>query len=155
MKILLVSDSHGEIDSLKALIKRYPQMDLYLHLGDSELSDLDIHPYIAVKGNCDFFYSYPESREIPTEFAPILLAHKPTFIYAYHGEAKIFIHGHTHKPFIGMKNDIITINPGSISYPRSDFGRTYATMETSHDKVEIKIFSLEDNRIVLEKTFRR
>ena len=48
MKILLVSDSHGDYSSLDRLYKMYPEMDLYLHAGDSEQDEFSIKPFISV-----------------------------------------------------------------------------------------------------------
>jgi putative phosphoesterase len=44
--------------------------------------------------------------------------------------AHIVMYGHTHQPAIDIRPDIITLNPGSLSYPRQD-GRkpSYIIME--------------------------
>ena len=59
MKILLVSDSHGDYESLDRLAKMYPNMDLYLHAGDSEQDEWSIKPFVSVRGNCDHYYVFP------------------------------------------------------------------------------------------------
>ena len=45
--------------------------------------------------------------------------------------ADIVMYGHTHKPSFTKETDLITLNPGSIAYPRQE-GRkgTYMLMET-------------------------
>lgn len=48
MKILVVSDTHGEIDNLRKVLTKHPNMDLYLHAGDSELSPEELFPFITV-----------------------------------------------------------------------------------------------------------
>lgn len=42
----------------------------------------------------------------------------------------IVLYGHTHRPVIDIDDDIIAVNPGSLSYPRQE-GRqpSYAIME--------------------------
>ena len=60
MKILLVSDTHGNNVALDALVKKYPNMDLYLHCGDSESDEYSIYPFRSVKGNCDYFGDFNE-----------------------------------------------------------------------------------------------
>ena len=55
MKILLVSDSHSDYTALDQLAAKYPNMDLYLHAGDSEQDEFSIKPFISVRGNCDHY----------------------------------------------------------------------------------------------------
>mgnify|MGYP003297992236 CR=1 FL=1 len=55
MKILLVSDTHGNNEALDKILKIHPDMDLYLHLGDSESTPELLRPFVTVKGNCDFY----------------------------------------------------------------------------------------------------
>lgn len=59
MRILLVSDTHGNNDAVALLAKKYPDMDIYLHLGDSESDEYSLMPFRSVMGNRDF---YPNSR---------------------------------------------------------------------------------------------
>jgi len=53
--------------------------------------------------------------------------------------ADIAMYGHTHKPFYEKEEDLITLNPGSLCYPRQP-GRkpSYMVMNISEDrKLEI------------------
>jgi len=62
MKLLVVSDSHGDTEILKDLKARYEQeMDAMFHCGDSELpADSEVMKgYIVVRGNCDMDDRYP------------------------------------------------------------------------------------------------
>ncbi|MFR5583558.1 MAG: metallophosphoesterase family protein [[Clostridium] scindens] len=44
--------------------------------------------------------------------------------------ADIVMYGHTHKPSITREDDLITLNPGSLSYPRQEGRRpSYMLME--------------------------
>ena len=45
----------------------------------------------------------------------------------------IVMFGHTHKPYLDIENDLITLNPGSLSYPRQD-GRKPSYMIMELDK---------------------
>ena len=49
---------------------------------------------------------------------------------ARHRGADVVMFGHTHRPFLEVNDDLVVLNPGSLSYPRQD-GRkcTYAMME--------------------------
>ena len=42
----------------------------------------------------------------------------------------IVIYGHTHKPLVDVDDEVIALNPGSLSYPRQDGRRpSYMIME--------------------------
>ena len=44
--------------------------------------------------------------------------------------ADIVMYGHTHRPVIDISNDVIAINPGSLSYPRQENRKpSYIIME--------------------------
>ena len=34
--------------------------------------------------------------------------------------ADIVMYGHTHRPSLTVEDDLVTLNPGSVSYPRQD-----------------------------------
>lgn len=49
--------------------------------------------------------------------------------------ADIVMYGHTHKPAVEIKEDLIAVNPGSLSYPRQDGRRpSYLVMEVQEGK---------------------
>ena len=77
MKILLVSDSHSDYASLDRLAAMYPNMDLYLHAGDSEQDEWSIKPFISVRGNCDHYYDFPNFLIIPSPYGNIFIQHLP------------------------------------------------------------------------------
>lgn len=143
MKILIVSDTHRHNDILKKVIDRTSPIDLLIHLGDSEGTDEAIRemagcPVLIVAGNNDFFSGL--KKEISTVIGKyrIFLTHGhqhnlssgyESLIKSSNG-ADIIMFGHTHKPLIFMKNGIVVLNPGSVSYPRQE-GRlpSYIIME--------------------------
>ena len=58
IQALIVSDTHGSLRLLYTALKRLPDVDLILHLGDhaasyQELKTVTDLPVIAVAGNCD------------------------------------------------------------------------------------------------------
>ena len=118
MKILIVSDTHGNNDNLKRVIKKVKPIDLLIHLGDfasniDHIRSLVDCPVEAVCGNNDFYCDV--KREKLIEF----------------GSYKVFLtHGHTHRPIIELQDNIWAINPGSISLPRQKGKKpTYIIME--------------------------
>ena len=144
MKILLVSDSHSDYSALDELAKKYPNMDLYLHAGDSEQDEFSIKPFISVRGNCDHYYDFPNFLVIPSPYGNIYIQHTPHVSQSLINEhnAKIVIHGHTHVRRNERKNGIIFINPGAISYARDKFNGSYAIVEIDNKNVEVKFYTL-------------
>ncbi len=133
MKILIVSDTHGKNDNLKAVIKRVSPIDLLIHLGDSEgsqdiISDMVDCPVMIVAGNNDFFS--PLDKEIYTNIGKykVLITHGhrynvydgPEDIISNWKDADVIMYGHTHRPSISVKKGRAVLNPGSISYPRQE-----------------------------------
>ena len=144
MKILLVSDSHGDYASLDRLAALYPNMDLYLHAGDSEQDEWSIKPFISVRGNCDRYYDFPEYLIIPSPYGNIFVQHTPYVskeLLNKHN-AKIVIDGHTHIRRNEMKHDILYVNPGALSYARDKFDGSYAILNIESNTVDIKFYTL-------------
>ena len=146
MKILLVSDSHGNSEALDKLLKKYPKMDLYLHAGDLEDDEQSIHPFDVVRGNCDRYSRLPERRIIHTPYGSLLMQHLPYLPtdIAKQYKIKIFVYGHTHRRRFEKNGDVYYINPGAISFPRDSFDLSYAILTITNDKVEVEFKSLLD-----------
>ena len=144
MKILLVSDSHSDFESLDRLYKMYPNMDLYLHAGDSEQDEFSIKPFISVRGNCDHYYDFPNFLVIPSPIGNIYVQHTPYVSNSVISEhnAKVVIHGHTHTRRNEVKNGIVFVNPGAISYARDKYDGSYDILELDDKSVEVKIYTL-------------
>lgn len=147
MKILVISDTHGHEENLKKVLKKIKMPDMVLHLGDSEggeefIKNMIDCPLHLVAGNCDFFCSYPRTKVVEAEGIRIFMTHG----HYYHvglgindlvtaakaNGCSMALFGHTHKPFIERVDDLIILNPGSLSFPRQE-GRkaSYALVEVS------------------------
>ncbi len=146
MKILLVSDTHGNNDALDYLVKQYPNMDLYLHLGDSESDEYSIYPFRSVRGNCDYFGDFQDRLIIPTPYGNLLAQHKPNpnAEIMRKNNIKIFVYGHTHMRKYVEEYGIITINPGAISFARDSFYYSYAILDIKKDKVDVQFHTLDE-----------
>lgn len=144
MKILLVSDSHNDYQALDQLAAKYPNMDLYLHAGDSEQDEWSIKPFISVRGNCDHYYDFPNYMVISSPTGNIYVQHTPYISKSVINEhnAKIVIHGHTHVRRNEMKNGILYINPGAISYARDKFDGSYAILNIEQNDIEVNFYTL-------------
>jgi len=151
---LIFSDSHGNIDKLLDVVKRYPKAEAVFHLGDVE-GDTDrvrhctSYPVYMVRGNCDYISDLPQ--QIVTSFAgkKIGMCHGHRYLnyggvdtfryWALEQQVDIAMFGHTHVPFLEQSSNLTLVNPGSISRPRqTGFIPTYAVMEID-DKGEVSI----------------
>jgi putative phosphoesterase len=154
MKVLVVSDSHGQdLYVAKALDREWP-IDAMLHLGDSQedqdefaciLAGEDV-PLYMVRGNCDYDPSYPLSRIVELAGHRILMVHghlcsvsagtKDLVENALGNACDIAIFGHTHKPVIDdSEPDLLILNPGSITYPRqAGRKKSYIVLELEEGK---------------------
>lgn len=145
MKILVISDTHGHHRNLLKVLDKIGDIDLLVHLGDSEgaedyISALVECPVQIVAGNNDFFSQLDREKEFMIKKYRIFATHGHYYYVSMNterikAEAKarqvdIVMFGHTHKPLIDIQDDLITINPGSLSYPRQE-GRkgSYIIME--------------------------
>ncbi len=145
MKILIVSDTHGRHENLEKVLEQEKPIDMLIHLGDTEGGE-DYIEVIAeceteiVAGNNDFFSDLPMEKIIYVEDYKIFLTHGH-YLQVYSGTgrlreeaacrgANMVMYGHTHYPMIEEDEDMIILNPGSLSYPRQEGRRpSYIVME--------------------------
>ncbi len=161
MKVLIVSDTHRKNENyFKALEKEKP--DLVIHCGDAEGSEYELTeaadcPVEIVLGNNDFFSSLP--KELVLDIGPyrVWVTHGHNYYVSMGNEnikrearareMDVVLYGHTHRPVIDMDDDVIAVNPGSISYPRQE-GRlpSYVVMELDdRDELQFEVKYLEED----------
>ena len=145
MRVLIASDSHGNIDILEKIYKKHQDVDIYLHAGDSEaVSPMQLEPYRAVRGNCDFLADFPEHLIIPTPLGKIWIQHHPEtkIENLKKNEVKSFIHGHTHRRRNEEKEGIVFINPGSVTFPHDSLDGTYAILEINKNDYRVTCYEV-------------
>ncbi len=138
MKILVLSDSHGNVGNMiRAVERESPRM--IFHLGDCWRDGQRLHdrfpeiPFEQVPGNCDFRSQEPAERLACLEDKRILLCHGHTYgvkqsllAAGYAAEEQnldVFLFGHTHRPLVDMRGKTLFLNPGSIGdYARPFYG---------------------------------
>ena len=138
MKILIVGDTHGHNRILKDLVKQYPNMDKYLHTGDSESYPMELAPFESVKGNCDY-YPFDEKLLIRNMAGNILIKHLPYFSSKESEDAYILIHGHTHVYKIKQEDNHLVLSPGSTSRPRDGTNGTYIILNIRDSKINVDV----------------
>ena len=146
MKILLVSDSHGNNTALDRLALLYPNMDLYLHAGDSEATSASIYPFHSVLGNCDYYGDFPMFMELPFPGGKLYMEHRPNINIAKLKDkgVTLYLYGHTHRRDDREIDGIRIINPGAISFARDDNYLSYALIEVTKEKIDVTFKTLDD-----------
>lgn len=145
MKILLVSDSHGNNAALDELAIKYPHMDLYLHAGDSASMGWSIQPFESVLGNCDYYDNFPSHMKLPIPGGFLWMQHRPQVDLKMLKEngVRLFIHGHTHKRRLETIEGITFVNPGALSFARDDYDLSYAIIEINDGNIAVNFYQME------------
>lgn len=127
MRVLVLSDSHGDVYKLRRAIDSQPTAGLIVFLGDGEYDIDSVEcrvPIIKVRGNCDF------GSCLPLNFIDEVCGKR---IYCTHGfkesvkytrenlinvaqshGAHIALYGHTHVPVTDYVDGLYLVNPGSV-----------------------------------------
>ena len=150
MKILVVSDSHGDEKILKELVNTYSNMDYYLHAGDSGLDRDSLYPFESVKGNTDY-YPFDELIRIYTPIGYLLMKHKPSFTNEQIKDNKFLVNGHTHQYKFCIEGDKVFLNPGSTTLPRDNTNGTFMTMDINEGSSSIIIYDIETKDILINE----
>lgn len=155
MRLLIVSDSHGDSHILNQLVDRYQdKVDKFVHCGDSELSDRDLVWGVmdTVGGNCDFYGDFNLSHvERSLEF-PYGIVHghhhdvkwslDKLKAFAESEALRFVFYGHSHILAADYEDGVFFINPGSIKSPRgSVYEKTYCLLDATEEAVELKVYN--------------
>lgn len=132
MRILVISDSHGDISSLRMAVERQRDAAMIIHLGDGEddpaacdARSRTAHlKCVRVRGNCDFGSTAPLTAVVFADGKKIYCSHghKEGVKYgdyalkqAARGQnADIVLYGHTHLPVNYYEDGLYIFNPGSL-----------------------------------------
>ena len=126
MKIIIISDSHGNKLAIDNIFKNY-QFDYLFFLGDG-INDLGDYIYLdnvyAVSGNCDFFSNIPNEREFVIGGIKFFITHGNKYFVksnlnflkekACSENIDFVLFGHTHNQTIEKYSLTTFINPGSF-----------------------------------------
>ena len=130
MKLLIFSDSHGNVANMEDIV-RLESPDRILHLGDlardaEALAAKFPHiPVTYVPGNCDGRRpDLPEERIFTLDNCKILMTHGHIYHVkmgmgmavraAREAGAQLLCFGHTHEAFCEFENGLWIVNPGSV-----------------------------------------
>lgn len=79
MKILLMSDTHGELDTARKILDRHADADLKIHFGDVGFPLQEISECSIVKGNHDRTHRLPKKLRFTIEKRSVICLHGDIF----------------------------------------------------------------------------
>ena len=155
MKVLVVSDTHGNFTPALQAHSLSEPVDAIVHLGDGvedanllrSLMDLDV---IAVSGNCDHDATVPREMLLECEGKRILLVHGDAYGVkggleglkqrAAEVRADIVLFGHSHRATCITTSGILFLNPGTLT--KASAHKTFATLEISKDGIKARLHDI-------------
>ncbi len=159
MKLLILSDSHGDVFSCEEALRCHRDADWVIHLGDGE-DDLDrvnmiyLNKRIArVKGNCSWGSTLREEQILELDGKRIFLCHGHRYTVksttdllmakAIAENCEIALYGHTHRQaYLYLENIPLHLcNPGSIH------GGYYGLLHIEGNRINFEKKSLFDEKI--------
>lgn len=141
MRILILSDSHGDKGTVKRIITSQPQAEAVIFCGDV-LEDIEgaipLFPekkFYTVRGNCDIGSMQPPVLVCELCGKKILITHGHTYyvkssdsdlVFAARSQGcQIVVYGHTHVPRADYEDGLYIVNPGSCH----GYGGTFAVID--------------------------
>lgn len=154
MKILVVSDTHGDFKAMQSAVLQQNKAEVIFHLGDGEEQAEDIKlaynnkMLINVHGNCDWGSMLPAVEIRTIDGKKIMATHghyygvkqslETIFEKAKSENADILLFGHTHIPMTDYHNGMHIMNPGSLNGSHG----TYGVIDIDGNEVKTTIFKV-------------
>lgn len=146
IKLLILSDSHGDISTLESILKKEKNIDAVIHLGDGGTNMWDIReltqsvPVYQCQGNCDSsLYNFSPELNFTSGSKKIMACHghrynvksglNTIYFAAKEKGADICLYGHTHIPNNEYYAGIHLFNPGAVKDGR------YGIIEIDEEKL--------------------
>jgi len=155
MKVLVMSDTHGNFNPALRAHGLTEPVDAVIHLGDGvedanllrSLVDVDV---IAVCGNCDHDATVPREMLWECEGKRVFLAHGDAYgvkgglerlkLRADEVRADIVLFGHSHRATCITTSGILFLNPGTLT--RTSTNKTFATLEIVEDCITARLHDI-------------
>ncbi len=129
MRILVVSDTHGDLNRLISAVNAQPKAEVIVHCGDGDeqvqylKENYRDKMIVGVRGNCDWSSFLPAVETLRICGKTIFVTHghlynAKTGLYqivsaAREQKADILLFGHTHIPLSSYDDGLYILNPGS------------------------------------------
>jgi len=157
MRVLVVSDSHGDFSTLRRIYEQERKggqagekpLDLLIHLGDGALDAMLLQKMTgirveAVNGNNDPRGAFPDELCLQLEEVRVYMNHghnlgvrvnlQLLIRAARQEKAGLALFGHTHQETLVEKRGLTLLNPGSASHWG---GSSYALLEIEGKRYKI------------------
>lgn len=154
MRILVVSDTHGDTVDLRETVMAQPKAEVVIHLGDGEDDVAKIKPlfpekmFLQVRGNCDFGSSLPLADAFVYNGVRIFFTHGHYYDVklgdydirraARERKADILLYGHTHVAFADYEDGLYAMNPGSLH----GYGKSYGYIDITESGIVTNLVRL-------------
>lgn len=155
MKILVISDTHGNVNRAFIAHSRCENVDVLIHLGDgcvdaNLLREVLEIPVINVAGNCDPGCSAPRERVWECEGKRILLTHGDAYQVksgldrlrqrAQEVGVDAAFFGHTHQSLLENNSGLLLLNPGTLA----NYGQhcSYAVVDISPEGIDCRHYDI-------------
>lgn len=155
MRIGLISDTHGRLRN--RVFDHLAGVDRILHAGDVGPLDLLVEleavaPVTAVWGNTDrgdVRDGLEEVAELELAGRKVVVVHghqlgspEPQGLRRAHPGADIIVYGHTHRPRVDDRHEVLVVNPGSAGAARFGIAPSVAVL-TLGDRATVELIELE------------
>ena len=155
MRLLVISDSHGNYPHAFRAHEMAGPVDHIIHLGDGAedarlMAQVLEVPVLRVAGNCDADPMLPQ--ELTLDFGPcrLLLIHGNRQLVksglrqlvgkGIEVGATVVLYGHTHRPAVQTESGMLLVNPGAL---QQGFPGSYAILTITGKQVHAEIFDLQ------------
>jgi uncharacterized protein len=154
MRLLVISDSHGNYPQVLKAHELAGPVDHIIHLGDGAddallLEQLLEVPIFQVGGNCDMDYRLPQELTLDLGACRLFLTHgnrhmvksglRQLIDKGMEVGATVTLYGHTHRPAVHRESGMLLVNPGAL---KQGLPGSYAILTVTGAEAQAEIFPL-------------
>ena len=156
MRILVMSDSHGNLPLALQACDMAGTFDALFHLGDGgDDAGILVHvldvKVVHVAGNCDIGSASPRELLLEYKGRKLLLMHGDACGVkiglgklekrAREAEVDAVLFGHTHRATITTLSGILAVNPGTLM--RTALQKSFAILEITATGISAQLFNID------------
>jgi putative phosphoesterase len=155
MRILVMSDTHGNLPLALQACEQAGRFDELIHLGDGGddaetlTHALDV-TVITIAGNCDIGSASPRELVLEREGKKLLLMHGDACgvknglgmleIRAREAGVVAVLFGHTHRAMVTTLSGILAVNPGTLM--RTAHLKSFAILEITPAGISAELYDI-------------
>lgn len=153
IKVVIVSDNHGDLDALTYVKEKHSDADYFIHCGDAALPPYLLDGFAVVQGNNDLYNTFPSFRvlEIGNHRLYVVHGHHDLFFGSLSqlkskadlNHCNIVCFGHTHSYQEIEAEGVLFLNPGSIHHNRDGTKPSYMIVTFHDDDIKVQRMTYE------------